>query len=338
MIPFSEFKEIFTRDDGSFIEQLAQKARETSIRYFGRTVSIYAPLYLSNYCENYCLYCGFHSQKNISRKQLTCDEIREEMYHLSSCGIQSVLLLTGESRTKTPVSYIKEAVDIARNYFANISIEVYPMETVEYEELFSAGVDGVTIYQETYNTERYHALHVKGKKSDYEYRVQTPERIAKAGIRMINMGVLLGLTEPIEDLYHLFLHIEQMERQYPGVEYGISFPRVIPINDSIQYWPIPDVFLIKSICIARLMFPRVGITLSTREKAFIRDHAINLGVTKISAASRTSVGGYSITPDNPDEDGQFEVMDKRSIDDIVQMLKLKGFDPVFTDWRRIGSI
>jgi 2-iminoacetate synthase len=336
MIPLRELKNILNSNDRDFIENLAQKARETTIQYFGRAVSLYAPLYLSNYCDNYCLYCGFRHNKQVKRKKLTGEEMQQEMKKVSSSGIQNILLLTGESRSMSPVSYIKEAVQLANQYFANVSIEVYPLEVEEYSELFSAGVDGVTIYQETYNRERYKELHIKGKKADYDYRYSTPERIAWAGIRVINMGVLLGLFDVVEDIYQLFLHLEQMERTYPGVEYALSFPRIIPINDSLDYVEVSDVMLIKLICTARILFPRVGINLSTRERAHIRDHALELGVTKISAASKTTVGGYSLE-DESIKHPQFEVMDKRPIDEIVEMLHEHGFDPVFTDWRRIPN-
>ncbi len=336
MIPLREFKDILHNNDRHFIENLAQNARETTIQYFGRAVSIYAPLYLSNYCDNYCRYCGFQRNKQLTRKKLTIEEMQQEMEKVASTGIQNILLLTGESRSMSPVSYIKEAVQLANHYFANVSIEIYPLEVDEYRELFSAGVDGVTIYQETYNRQRYKELHIKGKKADYDYRYAAPERIARAGIRMINMGVLLGLFNAAEDIYHLFLHLEYMEKNYPGVEYALSFPRVIPINDSLAYVEVTDVMLIKLICVARILFPRVGINLSTREKAHIRDHALELGVTKISAASRTTVGGYSLE-DESIKHPQFEVMDERPVDEIVEMLHERGFDPVFTDWRRITN-
>lgn len=334
MISLHKLKDILEDNDRDSFEQLAQKARETTLHYFGRAVSIYAPLYLSNYCDNHCLYCGFKRDKNVRRKRLSVEEMHVEMQRVAEAGIQSILLLTGESRTRSPVGYIKDAVQTAAQYFANISIEVYPLAEEEYRELFQAGVDGVTIYQETYHRERYKELHLKGKKADYDFRLNTPDRIARSGIRMISMGVLLGLSEVAEDIHNLFQHLDRLERQYPGVEYSLSFPRIVPINNSIDYVDVPDVMLIKLICLARILFPRVGINLSTRERAHIRDHALPVGVTRISAASKTSVGGYSLG-DNLHEDPQFEVIDSRSVQEIVDMLNANGFDPVFTDWRRI---
>lgn len=333
MITLDELKNILSNDDPAFIEDLARRARAATVQYFGRAVSLYAPLYLANYCENRCVYCGFKQGIAIDRVKLTEAEMHAEMKKVAELGMQSILLLTGESRKMTPVSYIKTAVEIAKQYFPGIALEVYPLEVDEYRELFEAGVDGVTIYQETYDRERYKELHIAGKKADYDYRYGTPERIAKSGIRFISMGVLLGLAEPAEDIYRLFTHLEWMERHYPGVEYSVSFPRLIPLEgNGTQYFEVSDLMLVKLICLARVLFPRVGINLSTRERAEMRDHALSFGVTRISAASRTTVGGYAL---NECDVPQFDVMDGRSVDEVVTMLKAKGFDPVFTDWRRI---
>lgn len=335
MIPAKEFKEILENDDPVFIEGLAQKARDITIQNFGRAISLYAPLYLSNFCDNHCVYCGYNRNKTIKRNKLTLEEMHKEMKKVSASGIQNILLLTGESRKMTPLDYLIKAVNAAKEYFPGISLEVYPLEVDEYRDLFLAGVDGVTIYQETYHKEQYKMLHIAGKKKDYNYRFEAPERIAQSGIRMINMGVLLGLTEVSEDILHLFSHLEWMEKNYPGVEYTLSFPRLIPLNKSwFEYFEITDIILIKLICLTRILFPRVGINLSTRERSYIRDHALPLGITKISAASKTSVGGYTLSGD---KEPQFNVMDTRSVEKIVTVLKQKGFDPVFTDWRRIPN-
>jgi 2-iminoacetate synthase len=335
MISHQELKDILENNDKTFIEALAQRARALTIQHFGRVVSLYTPLYLANYCDNRCVYCGFHRDMRIQRKKLTVKEIRLEMDKIASSGIQNILLLTGDSRRMTPVEYIKMATVTAKDYFPCIGLEVYPMEVEEYRELSSAGVDGITIYQETYDRERYRLLHEAGKKRDYEYRYDTPERIAKSGIRMITMGILLGLSEVSRDVFQLFSHLEWLERRYPGVEYTLSFPRLIPLEDSkVEYFEVSDVMLIKLICLARILFPRVGINLSTRERESLRDHALPLGVTRISAASRTTVGGYVL---HESGDSQFKVMDGRSVDEIVSMLSRLEFDPVFTDWRRIEN-
>jgi 2-iminoacetate synthase len=259
-----------------------------------------------------------------------------EMSVLAGMGIQNILLLTGESRSHTPPQYLQEAVEIAGSYFPSISLEVYPLTTDEYRTLFLAGVDGVTLYQETYDRDRYQTLHRSGNKRNYDFRYQAPARMAEAGIRSISMGVLLGLSPVADDIYHLFGHIRSMEKKFPGVEYNVSFPRLVPLKNSqfTYYYPVTDEVLVKLICLARILFPRIGINLSTRELANFRNHAIELGVTRLSAASRTTVGGYH---DPLEDEGQFDVQDGRSLEEVVQLLKEKGFDPVFTDWRRIPN-
>jgi len=336
LISFEELKFILENNDPGFVEGLAQKARDITIQYFGRTISLYIPLYLSNYCENLCDYCGFSQQKNTPRKKLTSNELKCELKTISASGIQNILLLTGGSRKETPVDYLIEAVEAAKQYFPCISLEVYPLEKDEYQTLFRSGVDGITIYQETYDREQYKKIHQAGEKADFEYRYKTPERIANSGIRMLGMGVLLGLSEIRKDVYHLFLHLERMENEYPGIEYSLSFPRLIPSKESkIKYTSVTDLNLIKLICTSRILFPRVGINMSTREKPDIRDRAILLGITRMSAASKTTVGGYAMTNSS---NGQFEVNDHRSVEEIVQEIKNSGYDPVFTDWRRINNL
>jgi 2-iminoacetate synthase len=335
MISSAELKRILDHNDPGFIESMAREARTISIRQFGRGISLYTPLYLSNYCENRCLYCGFNRSSRIRRRKLTVPEMEREMAAISATGIQNILLLTGESRQSSPVDYIRQAVHIAGRYFPSISLEIYPLERAEYGDLFEAGVDGGTIYQETYNRQRYKELHPEGAKADYDFRYHTPERIAGGGIRMISMGVLLGLSPVAEDVRHLFLHLEWMLKHYPGVEYSLSFPRLIPLEGCGNgYYQLPDEVLIKLICLARILFPRVGINLSTRERPQIRDHAVMLGVTRISAASRTIVGGYSAAGE---ADPQFEVQDHRSVQEIRSMLESRGYDPILTDWRRIDN-
>lgn len=335
MISIKEIKNILGNKNPEMLEEMAQKARHITITQFGKVISLYAPIYLSNYCENQCVYCGFRTSKKIKRSRLELDQAESEMEVVSASGIQNILLLTGESRIKTPVSYIKDVVLKAKKYFPSISLEIYPLETSEYKELFVAGVDGVTLYQETYNRERYSELHVSGKKKNYSYRYETPGRIADSGIRMINMGILLGLSELSEDLYELFKHLMYMEKKFPGVEYSVSFPRlIVPENESLNYFKVSDVQLVKLITLTRILFPRVGINLSTRESSRFRDFALNLGVTKISAASNTSVGGYV---KESYDDPQFDVVDKRSLSEIKLKLIETGFDPVFTDWRRIDN-
>ncbi len=337
MLSLAKIKDILDNNDPASLEDLAQRAAALTRQYFGRTISLYAPLYLSNYCSSYCTYCGFHSHNRIHRIKLTDEEIRREMSHVAQTGIENILLLTGESYQATTLSYLLEAVAVAKRYFTAVSLEVHPMETEEYQQLFQNGVDGIAVYQETYDRARYAEVHIAGKKSDYPYRYATPERVAQSGIRHISMGILLGLSEIAGDLLALYEHLRDMEKNYPGVEYSLSFPRLRKIKGrEFAVCDVDDITYIKILCLTRLLFPRVGINLSTRENPNLRDHALEIGVTRISAGSNTAVGGYAIKEPG-DQDPQFDIEDTRSVAEIVRMLKSKNFDPVFTDWRPIGN-
>ncbi len=330
-------KTILSDPSPNHMERLAEGARAITRQYFGRTISLYAPLYLSNYCSSHCTYCGFNSKNRIKRLRLTTEQMAVEMQKVAATGIENILLLTGESYQATPVAYLKEAVAVAKQYFTSISLEVHPMNVEEYQELYESGVDGIAVYQETYDRERYKEVHVSGKKSDYDFRVKTPERAAQAGLRMISLGILLGLGPLEEDLNELYQHLRFLEKNYPGVEYSVSFPRLKKIKGrEFALCDVSDVTLIKIICLTRILFPRVGINLSTRESARIRDHALELGITRMSAGSNTAVGGYAI--EDPDEqEPQFDIEDTRSVDEIIQLLKRRDFDPILTDWRPIKN-
>ncbi len=334
MITISQIKNILDNNDPKATEELARKSKKLTEQYFGRTISLYTPLYLSNYCSSYCTYCGFNSHNQIHRMKLTEEQMPKEMEHIANTGIENILLLTGESYKATPLSYLKQAVTIAKQYFPSISLEVHPMETTEYKELYLSGVDGITIYQETYNKEHYSKVHISGKKSDYNYRYNTPGRIAEAGIRHISLGILLGLGELAPDLFSLYSQLKEMESKYPGVEYSLSFPRLRKIKGhDFATCDVTDATFIKIICLTRTLFPRIGINLSTRENSRLRDNAISLGITRMSAGSNTSVGGYE-TEVLDKQDPQFDIEDSRSVKEVVAMLKEKNYDPVLTDWRR----
>ncbi len=337
MISLAEIKSVLNNPSPAFLEELARNSSRITRQYFGRTISVYAPLYLSNYCSSHCTYCGFHSHHRIERFKLTAEQMRQEMSFLAQRGIENILLLTGESYAATPLSYLKEAVHIARDHFPNISLEIHPLQEQEYRELFLHGVDGVAVYQETYDRARYKEVHPSGRKSDYDYRYTTPERAAKGGIRNISLGILLGLSDVAQDLWALYEHLRSMEHDFPGVEYSISFPRLRSIKgQNFASCAVDDATFIKIICLTRVHFPRVGINLSTRENPELRDHALELGVTRISAGSSTAVGGYTLSATNQ-QNPQFDIADHRSIPAIIQVLKKRNFDPVLTDWRRIPN-
>ncbi|MBF0522132.1 MAG: 2-iminoacetate synthase ThiH [Candidatus Omnitrophica bacterium] len=337
MISLSETKKILKDNDPKSLECLAQKAKRLTEQYFGHAISLYAPLYLSNYCSSHCIYCGFNNHNRIKRFKLNLDEMRQEMSYIKNKGIENVLLLTGESYKATPLSYLKDAVTTAKDFFTSISLEVHPMDEKDYHELFLNGADGLTIYQETYDRKRYKQVHVSGKKADYDYRRETPKRAAKAGFRHISLGILLGLSVVADDLWALYKHLAEMEKSFPAVEYSLSFPRLRPIKgENFALCDVDDKTFIKIIALTRTLFPRVGINLSTREPAYLRDHALGLGITRISAESNTSVGGYTLQ--SPDvQEPQFDIKDNRSVKEIIRALKHRGFDPVLTDWRRIDN-
>jgi len=338
MITLSEIKSLLSDHNPATTERLAREAQQLTEQFFGRTISLYTPLYLSNYCSSHCTYCGFSAEKKIKRVKLTPQKIKDEMQAIARTGIENILLLTGESYRMTPLPYLREAACLAKEHFSNICMEVHPMEEDEYRDLFETGVDGITIYQETYDRVRYKEVHPSGKKSDYDFRYKTPERAAQAGIRQISLGILLGLGPLEEDLLSLYQHLRYLERNYPGVEYSLSFPRIRSIKGvGPKSQTVNDVSFLKIICLSRILFPRVGINLSTRESVRLRNNALGLGVTRISAGSRTSVGGYTVAAENK-LDPQFDIDDNRCVEDIVRLLKQNNFDPVLTDWRRIGSI
>ncbi len=337
MITLTQIQKTLSDHRPETLEALAQDARHVTEQNFGRTISLYAPIYLSNYCSSHCTYCGFHSQNKIDRVKLTVDETRQEMQTIHATGIRNILMLTGESYKFTPISYLKDAAHVAKDFFQGISLEVHPMLTAEYRELFEAGVDGITVYQETYDRGRYAEVHLSGYKKQYDYRRETPGRAAAAGMRQISMGILLGLSQVAQDLFALYTHLREMEKAYPGVEYSVSFPRLRTIKGrEFALCDVDDKTFIKIICMTRILFPRVGINLSTREEPRLRDHMLGIGITKISAGSNTAVGGYTLKAPE-DQDPQFDTEDKRTVAEVVEMIKVRGFDPVFTDWRPIEN-
>lgn len=338
MVSVTELTKILNDRRRESVEELAQEAARVTRRQFGRAISLYTPLYLSNYCSSHCTYCGFHSHNKIERIKLNPEQYRLEMQEIHRQGIRSILMLTGESYKHTPVEYLKEAAQMAGEYFQGIALEVHPMQIEEYRALFAAGVDGITVYQETYDRSRYGEVHLSGYKKDYDFRRDTPRRAAEAGMRQISMGILLGLASDVgQDLFELYTHLREMERAYPGVEYAVSFPRLRTIkSEEFARCDIDDITFTKILAMTRVLFPRVGINLSTREEPRLRDHLLEIAITRMSAGSNTSVGGYSLLS-KEEQDPQFDIKDGRSVAEVVALLKNRNFDPVFTDWRRIEN-
>ncbi len=329
----TEFLALLSPAAAGSLEETALKANRLTVQNFGRVIYLYTPLYLSNHCSNECLYCGFSIRNRLRRRTLTIDEVEREGRIIAETGLRHLLILTGESRSKAPVEYIASCAERLGNYFSSISIEIYPIETEEYKTLIEAGVDGLTIYQETYDPAVYDKVHVKGPKKDYLYRLNAPERACKAGIRTVNLGALLGLTGWRREVFALGLHARYLQDKYPDTEISVSFPRIRPALG--QYQPatvVSDRELVQMIIALRLFLPRVGITISTRERAALRDNLIRLGVTKMSAGSCTEVGGRL---DGDGHDAQFNISDTRSVDEMKEAIGNKGYQPVLKDWMAI---
>ncbi|MDA3884662.1 MAG: 2-iminoacetate synthase ThiH [Candidatus Delongbacteria bacterium] len=313
------------------IEKMAQLSHKKTIQYFGRTISLYIPLYISNYCSNGCTYCGFHAKSNMKRKKLSLSEIEEQAIIISKTGIKHILFLTGESEEATPVSFLVEVVQLLKKYFPSISIEIFPLSVKDYTILKEAGVDGLTVYQEVYDRKVYKEVHPYGMKSDYDFRIETPERGAKAGFRLVNVGALFGLSEIASEAFFTAMHAKYLDDKYPDTEIAVSFPRINSAeNEFEQKHRLDDKTFVQYLTAFRLFLPRVGINISTRETAEFRDNVLPLGVTRFSAGSKTEVGGYGEHDVN--DVPQFDISDTRTVAETVKMIEEKGFQAVMKDW------
>ena len=332
-IQLLDFLSLLSNSATEYLEEMARKAHYLTLQHFGRVIQLYIPLYISNYCTNECAYCGFNMQNKIGRKKLSLEEIEQNAVEIAHHRMRHILLLTGEAPKITPLPYLKEAVLILKKYFASVSIEIFPMLEEEYKILKEAGVDGLTIYQETYDRLIYDRVHLSGRKKDFLYRLEAPERGARAGFRSVNIGPLFGLGDPIREAFFAGLHADYLQRKYPEIEVSISLPRLNEAEGNFKaLHPLDDRHYVQTLLAFRLFLPRVGITLSTREKGDFRDSLIPLGITRMSAGSLTTVGGYENRNGALKETPQFEIQDHRSIEEIIEVIKSKGYEPVFKDW------
>ena len=312
------------------LERMALRAHNITSQRFGRTILLYAPLYLSNECHNGCKYCGFSADNHLLRKTLTPAEIEREAKLLRREGFRHMLLLTGEAPESAGIDYLEAAVKTVKTHCGSVSIEVFPLDVDGYRRMVAAGVDGLTLYQETYASDLYRELHPYGPKSDYSYRLQAPERAGEAGLRRIGIGALLGLGDCLTDVFYTGLHALYLARRFWRTQVTISFPRMRPAEGGFQPNSIvSDRQLTQFICALRLLIPDAGLILSTRESAALRDNLLPLGITQMSAGSCTSPGGYS---DGSHEGEQFAIDDQRSPAEIAQLLRSRGYDPVWKDW------
>ncbi|MEX6690561.1 2-iminoacetate synthase ThiH [Danxiaibacter flavus] len=325
-----DFKALISPAALAFLEPMAQLSHKLTQKRFGKTIQLYAPLYLSNECQNICTYCGFSYDNKLKRKTLTPFEIMQEAMYLKEQGFKHILLVTGEASKTVGVDYIRNAIALLKPHFAQVSIEVQPMEQEDYEALIEAGLHAVLVYQETYHKADYKIHHTKGKKSNFSYRLATPDRLGKAGIHKIGLGVLIGLEDWRTDSFFTAMHLNYLEKTYWQTKYSISFPRLRPAEGLIEPKVVmSDRELAQLICAWRIFNEEVELSISTRENEKFRDHIIQLGITSMSAGSKTNPGGYVTEVESLE---QFEIDDSRSPAEIVQMVHGKGYKAVWKDW------
>lgn len=314
-----------------FIEEMAQKAKYEKEKHFGNSIYMFTPLYIANYCENYCVYCGFNCHNKIKRAKLNAEEIEEEMRTIAKSGLQEILILTGESKQMSDVTYIGEACKIAKKYFKVIGLEVYPMNSEEYAYLHECGADYVTVFQETYNADKYETLHLAGHKRIFPYRLNAQERAIRGGMRGVGFAALLGLSDFRKDAYATGMHAYYIQRKYPHAEIAFSCPRLRPIinNDKINPKDVHERQLVQVVSAYRIFMPYASITISTRECERFRNNIIDIGATKISAGVNVGIGGHS---GEEKGDEQFEISDGRNVQEVYDAILEKGLQPVMSEY------
>ena len=314
-----------------FLEEIAQHAQQETRKHFGNSIYMFTPIYIANYCENYCIYCGFNCHNKIRRAKLNADEIEREMQEIAKTGLQEILILTGESPKMSDIHYIGEACKIARKYFKVIGLEIYPTNSEDYAYLHECGADYVTVFQETYNSDKYETLHLAGNKRIFPYRINAQERALKGGMRGVGFAALLGLDDFRRDAFATGMHAYFMQRKYPQAEIAFSCPRLRPIinNDKINPMDVHEAQLLQVVCAYRLFMPFSSITVSTRECERVRNSLIMIAATKISAGVNVGIGGLS---GEEKGDEQFEIDDTRSVDEVYQAIIDEGLQPVMNDY------
>lgn len=333
-----ELKALLSPAAEPYLEEMAARAKVETSKHFGNTVYIFTPLYIANYCENYCIYCGFNCYNDINRKKLSYEEMEKEMKIIADSGMEEILLLTGESRKVSDVEYIGEAAKIARRFFKNIGVEIYPVNVDEYRYLHQCGVDYVTVFQETYNSEKYETLHLMGHKRVFPYRFEAQERALMGGVRGVGFSALLGLSDFRKDALATALHVYYLQRKYPHGEFSLSCPRLRPIinNDQINPLDVGERQLCQVLCAYRIFLPYVGITVSSREEENFRNGIVKIAATKISAGVSTGIGDHESKYEGKDAedtgDEQFEIVDDRSFEQMYRDIEEEGLQPVINDY------
>lgn len=317
-----------------YLEIMARRAHDETVRHFGRAIQLFTPLYLANYCTNRCVYCGFSARRGIKRSLLTLEEVESEAANIASTGLRKILALTGDAPKKTGPDYLAACLRVLARHFSSVGIEVPSMTVEEYALQVEAGADSMTMFQETYNPDRYPLLHPAGPKSDYLFRLDAPERAVLGGMRAVNLGALLGLDDWRVDMFHTGLHAEFLLKKYPEIEMSVSLPRMRPHveggENAFTPQEVNDKSFVQALVALRCFLPQIGITMSTREPARLRDKLLPLGVTRVSAGVSTAVGGHE--HESEDDKPQFEISDPRSVDEMCRDLINMGYQPVFADW------
>ena len=334
-----DFKALLSPAAEPFLEKMAERARLETSKHFGNTVYLFTPLYIANYCDNYCVYCGFNCYNHINRMKLTTEQIEHEMKVIAESGMEEILILTGESRAKSDIEYIGEACKLARKYFRMVGLEIYPVNTDEYKYLHECGADYVTVFQETYDTAKYEQLHLLGHKRVWPYRFDAQERALMGGMRGVAFSALLGLSDFRKDALASALHVYYLQRKYPYAEMSLSCPRLRPIinNDKINPLDVHEKQLCQVLCAYRIFLPFVGITVSSRESASFRNGIVKIAATKVSAGVSTGIGDHESKYSGKESAGnegdeQFEIDDNRSLDKMYEDISDEGLQPVLNDY------
>ena len=334
-----DFKALLSPAAEPFLEQMAERARLETSKHFGNTVYLFTPLYIANYCENYCVYCGFNCYNHIKRMKLSMEQIEKEMKVIADSGMEEILILTGESRGQSNVEYIGEACKLARKYFRMVGLEIYPVNTDEYRFLHECGADYVTVFQETYDADKYEKLHLLGHKRVWPYRFDAQERALRGGMRGVAFSALLGLSDFRKDALASALHVYYLQRKYPHAEMSLSCPRLRPIinNDKINPLDVHEKQLCQVLCAYRIFLPYVGITVSSRESAEFRNGIVKIAATKVSAGVSTGIGDHESKytgkeTEDIQGDEQFEIDDNRSLDKMYKDIADEGLQPVLNDY------
>ena len=334
-----DFKALLSPAAEPFLEMMAQRASRETIRHFGNTVYMFTPLYIANFCENYCVYCGFNCYNHINRMKLSAEQIEKEMKVIADSGMEEILILTGESRSQSDVTYIGEACKLARKYFRMVGLEIYPVNTDEYRYLHECGADYVTVFQETYDADKYETLHLMGHKRVWPYRFDSQERALMGGMRGVAFSALLGLSDFRKDALATALHAYFLQRKYPHAEMSLSCPRLRPIinNDQINPLDVHEKQLCQILCAYRIFLPFAGITVSSRESADFRNGIVKIAATKVSAGVSTGIGDHESkysgkTSCSEQGDEQFEINDNRSLEHMYSDIEGEGLQPVLNDY------